>query len=134
MNISSNFAGIPGGVLMSIIAFSIVFIVIAGLILLMYGLKALAAAIDSAGSSAAAPAESTQVKAAVPAVVSAQPAPAVMAAASDDDELIAVLTAAVMAVCGTVARVVSFREAPRASASTVWKTTGRLQNCEGFAD
>ena len=38
-SIHSHFVGISGGILMSIIAFSIVFIVIAGLMLLMMGLK-----------------------------------------------------------------------------------------------
>ncbi len=136
MSISSNFVGIPGGLLMSLIAFSIVFIVIAGLILMMYGLKGLAAMIDNSGAAGGnAPAESKPAPA--PAAAQAQPAaaaPSAAVAASDDGELLAVITAAIMATCGAAARVVSFREAPRGSVSTAWRTTGRLQNCEGFGD
>ena len=138
MSISSNFVGISGGLLMSIIAFSIVFIVIAGLILLMYGLKGLAGAIDSSIASRAAPepAPAPAPVQAAPAVHAASaPAPTqATAMAADDGELLAVITAAIAATCGTAAQVVSFREAPRGSVSSAWRTTGRLQNCEGFID
>ena len=135
MSISSYFVGISGGLLMSIIAFSIVFIVITGLILLMYGLKGLAAAIYGSGK---APAESVpapvQAAPAVQTSPAVQAAPAAVAAAQDDGELLAVITAAIVATCGTAAQVVSFREAPRGPVSSAWRTTGRLQNCEGFID
>ena len=45
--LSSHFQGIPGGVVMSLIAFSIVFIALSGLCLIIYGVKYLAAAVDA---------------------------------------------------------------------------------------
>ncbi len=133
MSISSHFVGLPGGLLMSAIAFSIVVIVITGLMLMMFGLKGLAAVIHgSSRGSAEAPAESKPV--AVQSTAPAPAAPVAAVAAEDDGELVAVITAAIMAACGTTARVISFKEAPRAPRSTAWRTSGRLQNCEGFAD
>ena len=45
-SISSFFVGVPGGLIMSFIAFSIVFIVIIGLMLVMMGMKHVCGAID----------------------------------------------------------------------------------------
>lgn len=128
-SVSSYFVGVPGGLVMSMIAFSIVFIVIIGLMLLMMGMKHLCNAID--GTKKAAPAASA------PAAASAQPsAPAKAAAApaEDDGELLAVITAAIYAMCGTGTRVVSFAPASKAPAASSWKFMGRVQNTEGFQD
>ena len=46
-SISSYFVGVPGGLIMSFIAFSIVFIVIVGLMLVMMGMKHVCSAIDN---------------------------------------------------------------------------------------
>lgn len=128
--ISSFFVGVPGGLIMSLIAFSIVFIVIIGLMLVMMGMKHVCGAIDGmhkpkqsapAAPAPAAPAASAKAQAA------AQPAPAVAA----DDELLAVITAAIAAACGPAARVISYSPV-KTPASSAWKNVGRLQNTEGL--
>ncbi|MDO4560103.1 MAG: OadG family protein [bacterium] len=127
-SISSYFVGVPGGLIMSFIAFSIVFIVIVGLMLVMMGMKHICAAIDNMNKpKPAAPVQST------PAPAPAAPASAAPAAAvsADDDELLAVISAAIMAACGSTARVVAFSPV-KAPASSAWKNVGRLQNTEGY--
>lgn len=132
-SISSFFVGVPGGLIMSFIAFSIVFIVIIGLMLVMMGMKHVCGAIDGmhkpqqsapAAPAPAAPAAQVQAQAAAPA---AQPAPA----AAADDELLAVITAAIAAACGPTARVISYSPV-KVPASSAWKNVGRLQNTEGL--
>ncbi|ANZ44376.1 OadG family protein [Cloacibacillus porcorum] len=124
-HISSYFVGVTGGLTMSFIAFSIVFIVIVGLMLVMMGMKHVCAAIDN--MSKPKPATTAQ-----PSPAPAAPAPAAPAAAvsADDDELLAVISAAIMAACGSTARVVAFSPV-KAPVSTAWKNVGRLQNTEG---
>ena len=114
-HISSYFVGVTGGLTMSFIAFSIVFIVIVGLMLVMMGMKHVCAAIDNMSK----PKPAT----------TAQPSPAAPAAPADD-ELLAVISAAIMAACGSTARVVAFSPV-KAPVSTAWKNVGRLQNTEG---
>lgn len=132
-SISSFFVGVPGGLIMSFIAFSIVFIVIIGLMLVMMGMKHVCGAIDGmhkpqqsapAAPAPAAPAAPVQAQAAAPA---AQPAPA----AAADDELLAVITAVIAAACGPTARVISYSPV-KVPASSAWKNVGRLQNTEGL--
>lgn len=120
-HISSYFVGVTGGLTMSFIAFSIVFIVIVGLMLVMMGMKHVCAAIDNMSKPKLA--------------TTAQPSPAAPAApaaavSADDDELLAVISAAIMAACGSTARVVAFSPV-KAPVSTAWKNVGRLQNTEG---
>lgn len=128
--ISSFFVGVPGGLIMSFIAFSIVFIVIIGLMLVMMGMKHVCGAIDGmhkpkqSAPAAPAPAAPAKAQAAAPA---AQPAPATAA----DDELLAVITAAIAAACGPAARVISYSPV-KVPASSAWKNVGRLQNTEGL--
>ena len=129
-SISSNFVGVSGGLLMSIIAFSIVFLVIVGLMFVMMGVKMLAAAIDGAGKAASVPAPAAPSSGAPAAAVSA---PAVVAAAEDDSELAAVIPAAIAAVCGGSARVIAFSPTQtQGGSSTLWRASGRFQNSEGF--
>lgn len=133
-SISSYFTGVGGGLVMSMIAFSIVFIVIVGLMLVMMGMKYICKAIDSAGKKET-PATNAQAKAPAAQAVVPAPAPkATAAAAEDDGELLAVISAAIMAACGSTAKVVSFAPAGgvRIPAATSWKSVGRLQNLEGF--
>ena len=99
-SIHSHFVGISGGILMSIIAFSIVFIVIAGLMLLMMGLKCFVSSIDKASAARSAPVSAPDAPVASPAV-QAQ-------GAEDSDELLAVISAAIAAACGSSTRVVRF--------------------------
>lgn len=123
-SISSYFVGVPGGLVMSFIAFSIVFIVIVGLMLVMMGMKYFCTAIDNMNKPKPAQPASAQAPAAPAAA-----APA--AATSADDELLAVISAAIMAACGSTARVVAFSPV-KAPAPSAWKNVGRLQNTEGY--
>ena len=128
-SIASNFTGFSGGFLMSIIAFSTVFLVILGLMLMMMGLKAFATSVERSEK-----AKEAAKAAPAPAASSAPSAPTAAVAAVDDGELIAVITAAVSAMCGRAARVVSFAPVAAAGGSSAWKMTGILQNTEGFLD
>lgn len=127
-NISSHFVGLTGGLLMSMIAFSIVFLVIVGLMLMMMALKKFAGAVEAREAAKTAPAAQAPAAAAA-----AKPAASVVAS-EDDGELVAVITAAIAAICGAGARVVSFRPAPPRASASIWSMTGRLQNTEGFVD
>ena len=125
--VAAHFTGVGGGLVMSLIAFSIVFIVIMGLMFIMMGMKHVCRAIDgckkapvSAPAAPSAPASPAAKAVAVPAV-------------GDDGELLAVITAAIAAMCGSAARVVSFAPA-KAPAGSSWKFIGRIQNAEGFQD
>lgn len=135
-SISSHFVGMGGGLLMSVIAFSIVFLVIVGLMLVMMGIKVLTRAIEATTAAKAAP-QAQQASAAKPVSTSggaAHIAPAPAMAVSEDGELVAVITAAISAICGAGARIVSFAPTPALAHGTPWRMTGRLQNSEGFAD
>lgn len=125
--VAAHFTGVGGGLVMSLIAFSIVFIVIMGLMFIMMGMKHVCKAIDgcnkapvSASAAPSAPASPAAKAVAVP-------------AAGDDGELLAVISAAIAAMCGSAARVVSFAPA-KAPAGSSWKFIGRIQNAEGFQD
>lgn len=124
--IAAHFTGVGGGLVMSMIAFSIVFIVIMGLMFTMMAMKHVCKAIDGCKKAPAAPA-----------ATSAPAAPASKAVAvsssEDDGELLAVISAAIAAMCGSAARVVSFAPV-KAPAGSSWKFIGRIQNAEGFQD
>ncbi len=125
-SVSSYFVGVQGGLVMSMIAFSIVFIVICGLMFVMMGMKHVCRVLDSMQTAAKAS----------PAAGTPSPAPAakmVAAPAEDDSELLAVISAAIAAMCGSAARVVAFSPV-KAPAATSWKLVGRIQNAEGFQD
>ncbi|MGD9665934.1 MAG: OadG family protein [Synergistaceae bacterium] len=124
--IAAHFTGVGGGLVMSMIAFSIVFIVIMGLMFIMMGMKHVCRAIDGCKNAPAAPK--------APSAPSTPVAKAVAAPASEDDgELMAVISAAIAAMCGSAARVVSFAPA-KAPVGSSWKFIGRIQNAEGFQD
>ncbi|MGE4486974.1 MAG: OadG family protein, partial [Synergistaceae bacterium] len=112
------------------IAFSIVFIVIMGLMFTMMAMKHVCKAIDGCKKApASAPAAPK-----APSAPSTPVAKAVAAPASEDDgELMAVISAAIAAMCGSAARVVSFAPA-KAPVGSSWKFIGRIQNAEGFQD
>ncbi len=129
--ISSFFVGVPGGLIMSFIAFSIVFIVIIGLMLVMMGMKHVCGAIDGMHKpKPSAPTAPAPAPAPAKAPVQAQAAAPAPAAAADD-ELLAVITAAIAAACGPTARVISYSPV-KAPAASAWKSVGRLQNTEGL--
>ena len=130
-SISSFFVGVPGGLIMSFIAFSIVFIVIIGLMLVMMGMKHVCGAIDGMHKpKPSAPAAPAPAPASAKAPVQAQAAAPAPAAAADD-ELLAVITAVIAAACGPTARVISYSPV-KAPAASAWKSVGRLQNTEGL--
>ena len=128
MDISGHFTGFAGGTLMSLIAFSIVFLVCIGLMLMMMALKHISAAIDKA-------AEEKEAKAAAAVASPAAPAARVSAVAAEDEgEIVAVITAAIVASCGAGAKILSIKPAaPRVGASA-WRMTGILQNTEGLSE
>lgn len=121
-SVASYFTGFSGGLVMSMIAFSIVFIVITGLMFLMMGMKSFARMIDSFGK------KKSEAPAPAPAVKKDEPVPS-----SEDEELIAVITAAISASCGTNVRVLSYAPV-RKPAHTAWKVSGRMRNLDGFYD
>ena len=126
-SIASHFTGVGGGLIMSMIAFSIVFIVITGLMFIMMSMKHICKAIDGCKKAPAAtsPAASAPASSAAKAVA--------LPAAEDDGVLLAVISAAISAMCGSAARVVSFAPV-KAPAGSGWKFVGRIQNTEGFQD
>jgi hypothetical protein len=128
MSIHEHFVGPMGGVVMSCIAFSIVFLVICGLMLVMFATKMLARALDASARAK----EGAVVTRSAPAA----PAKAVAAtppAASPEGDLIAVLTAAVCCALGTSARITSFRPLSSVRGGnpvSCWRTAGRLESLE----
>lgn len=128
MNVSSHFVGPAGGILMSLIAFSVVFLVVAGLMLIMMATKMLAGAVDGRSK----PAPSSPSKA----PVSAAPAPAAATApgvgAQDDLDLVAVITAAVAACAGRPVSVRSVRPLQARSFGGAWRAMARVEGMEGL--
>jgi Na+-transporting methylmalonyl-CoA/oxaloacetate decarboxylase gamma subunit len=134
--LSSHFQGIPGGIVMSLIAFSIVFIALSGLCLIIYGVKFVAAAADASarakkdtkGAKADAPKGTPVVQA-----VAVSPAPA-PAAPVEDENLLAVIGAAIAATLGGGFAVRSVRPVAAAVSSTVgmWKGSARIETMEGL--
>lgn len=127
--IKDNFVGASGGVLMSVIAFSIVFLIICGLMVMMMLLKKVVSAVDATNKPAPAPTAKT-----APVAPAAAPAPAASAHSEDEDELIAVITAAIAAmVPGSSPKIVAFApvEEPRGGI-TAWRLDGIAGNSEGL--
>jgi hypothetical protein len=119
---------------MSVIAFSIVFLVIAGLMCMMMALKFVVKAINPDDKPAAATGGSGN---------SAPRPPAVTAAvryeppASGEDDLVAVFAAAVAEMSGHSAAVLSYAPAEmalRRPSASVWKMAGILSNSRGLRD
>ncbi|MDR1581219.1 MAG: OadG family protein [Synergistaceae bacterium] len=129
--IAGNFVGWQGGILMSLIAFSIVFLVIAGLMFMMMALKVIARAINSGEQ---APARTGSGNAAPPSTVTA--AVRYEPPASDGD-LVAVFAAAIAEMSGHAAAVLSYAPvemAIRHHSSSAWRMTGILSNSRGLRD
>ena len=118
---------------MSVISFSIVFIVCIGLMLMMMALKRFSDAMEKAAKAkevAQAPAAATTQ----PGVAQMVATPPVSASSGDDEELVAVITAAIVASCGAGAKILSITPASARHTSGAWRMTGRLQNFEGVCD
>jgi Na+-transporting methylmalonyl-CoA/oxaloacetate decarboxylase gamma subunit len=129
---SFQFEGAFGGFAMSVIAFSIVFLVIAGLMLVMILLKSVAATLEGKPEPKK-PDVKPQPSAAAASAPSQNQANAVAASSDDEGELVAVITAAISAAVGAGARVLGFTQA-RGRSVSAWKISGRMDNLEGFTD
>jgi Na+-transporting methylmalonyl-CoA/oxaloacetate decarboxylase gamma subunit len=137
--ISSNFVGGWGGLLMSCIAFSIVFIVIAGLMLMMMALKAFVNTVNpeqkGGGATPASPVSEPASTQQVPTNITAS---VPLSADQDDGELVAVLTAAITAMTGYSAAVLSYAptlpNAPARNSTLPWRMTSILNNSRGLRD
>jgi hypothetical protein len=118
--------------LIAIISVSLVFLVIIGVTVTAIMKKMCLGGQERPYQNEASPMPAAQSHA--PAVAS----PAVSDPSSDEDEIIAVITAAVAAICGGGARLVSVTPAAGGANSlspgNMWRITGRLQNFEGFSD
>jgi hypothetical protein len=114
---------------MSLIAFSIVFLVTGGLMLLMMALKVFSGGPEEPAAGNAPP--KTAQSAAAPA--NETPRGTSLASSQDDGELTAVITAAVAASLGRTVTVASFAPAAAIERASAWRVTGRLDNMEGFA-
>jgi len=128
--IHEQIEGVGGAFTMSIIAFSVVFLVLGGLSGIIYGIKYMASALErkKSGGSGSAPAPSSPA-AAVPA------APAV--SGTDKGRILAVISAAVAAIEGPGARITSVRPdgaaaiAPRGGLE--WKRVGIIETLGGLS-
>lgn len=120
---ASYFVGVKGGLVMSVIAFSIVFIVIIGLVLLLMAMKHISNGIDRMGGNGVT--DSSQLEKKNSSVALA------VRTETDNKELIAVITAAITAMCGKAVKILSFApiSAPKASG---WRMMHKANNTEDF--
>lgn len=128
VSVAEHFVGAKGGLIMSGIAFSIVFIIIVGLMLLMMALHMVCTAVQSKKT-----AENAQASG-VKAPAQAAKAVAVSDRSEDDALLLAVITAAISAMCGSAARVVSFAPSFKKPKESNWKLMSRINNTQGIDD
>lgn len=145
--LSASFEGLNGAIALSVIAFSVVFLVLIGLTVVIFAMR-LVSKIGVSPKPAPAPAPApAKVVAAPAAPAPAAPAPAaapVVAAADDSDEIVAVIAAAVAAFAGSAVRVSSIvpavpaapvlaPEAPRqiGTDNVAWIACGRLEGLQG---
>lgn len=124
--VASYFVGVKGGLVMSLIAFSIVFIVIMGLMFMMMGMRHVSEAIDGT-KKIKKTVKKSEIKDS--SALLAQPT----AATADKEELVVVITAAITAMCGKSVRILSFApiKEPKASA---WRIMNRVSNIQNFID
>ena len=122
--LASSFEGLNGATALSTIAFSVVFIVLIFLTLVIYAMR-LVSRFAGAEKPAAAPA----ARAAAPAA-----AGAASSAAAADEELVAVIAAAIFAQTGTMMRIKSIVPAGTRLIGTdnvSWINCGRLEGLQG---
>ena len=123
--LASSFEGLNGATALSTIAFSVVFIVLIFLTLVIYAMR-LVSRFAGAEKPAAAPA----ARAAAPAAA----AGAASSAAAADEELVAVIAAAIFAQTGTMMRIKSIVPAGTHLIGTdnvSWINCGRLEGLQG---
>ena len=128
----SQIEGVGGALTMSLIAFTVVFLVLGGLSGIIYAIKYMAAGLDrkKGGGTPAPAAPSMSAPAAAPAAPSPSPA-----AGADRNRLLAVLTAAVAATEGRPVRIAAGR--PLAAAAPTggheWRRMGILEGLGGLS-
>ena len=130
-SVAGYFVGVKGGLVMSLIAFSIVFIVIMGLMLMMIAIKHMAAALERPKASGAREAGSAQSTPLSPPVASV-PLQSASVSEEDNGELLAVISAAIAATCGSASRITAFRPVVRTPVASSWKFAARMSSKEGF--
>jgi len=128
----SQIEGVGGALTMSLIAFTVVFLVLGGLSGIIYAIKYMAAGLDrKKGGGTPAPATPSM---SAPAAAPAAPLPS-PAAGADRNRLLAVLTAAVAATEGRPVRIASVR--PLAAAAPTggheWRRMGILEGLGGLS-
>ncbi len=130
MELASHFVGAGGAVILALIAFSIVFLVLIGLSLIIVGNKCLSDVVDNRKKQRSTPAAP---KPAAPAVSQAVAAGASQSA--DEENLIAVLTAAVAATLGGAVTVTNvcpvFAVSRQRGSGSGWRALARTCNLEG---
>ena len=130
--ISNNFSSISGGVLMCIIAFSIVFLVCGGLMFLMIALKHVVTLLEGKDAPHH---EAQKLKTALVAKLS-QDAGGTSSSAGEDEEIVAVITAAIAAARWPDVNIVSIRPSDQVIArpplQSLWRLSGRLRNHDGL--
>ncbi len=131
----SQIEGVGGALTMSLIAFTVVFLVLGGLSGIIYAIKYMAAGLDrkKGGGTPASHGVSAPASPAAPAAPAASsPSPA---AGADRNRLLAVLTAAVAATEGRPVRIASVR--PLAAAAPTggheWRRMGILEGLGGLS-
>ena len=122
--LASSFEGLGGATALSVIAFSVVFLVLIFLTIVIYAMRLVS---RFAGS---------EKPAAAPAAKKAAPVAAAVAAASAaaDEELVAVIAAAIFAQTGTMMRIKSIVPAGAhliGVDNVSWITCGRLEGLQG---
>lgn len=138
--LASSFEGLNGAIALSVIAFSVVFLVLIGLTVVIFAMRLVSKIGIPAAKPAPAPAKA--VKAApVPAPAPAPAAVPVAAAVDDSEEIVAVIAAAVAAFVGSGVTVTSVvPAAPAAPAAekhligtdnVAWIACGRLEGLQG---
>ena len=133
--LAASFEGLGGATALSVIAFSVVFLVLAGLTLVIFAMRyvslwTMKKPAPAAATKAAAPAKVAAATATAAAVASAP------AAAEDDSELVAVITAAIVAQLGTAAVAIkSIAPSPVNSVigfdNAAWIACGRIEGLDG---
>lgn len=122
--LAASFEGMGGATALSLIAFSVVFLVLAGLTLVIFAMRVVSKVAGNQKAPAAAP---------VPAQVAAGAAPVRVGTASDD-ELVAVIAAAIAAQTGTMMSIRSIVPAGVhliGSDETAWIACGRIEALQG---
>ena len=116
--LASSFEGMGGAAALSIIAFSVVFLVLGGLTGVIYGMRYIS--VLAAGAPKAAPKAAPKTA-----------APAAPAASADDDELVAVIAAAIAAQTGgafAIKSIVPVGTHLIGNSDMGWINCGRMEN------